>query len=215
MRAKVAVVTVKGKPYYIIVKELRRRGIPFISLIPGIPVPAEIRLVITTEQEKHKVNHAKTLLYDAETDPEIMGSQVVKILQGKTAYETVVIGVDPGAVFGVAAIADGAVIETENCFNPKQVADRIKGILKAIELSSTAVTVKIGNGVPVYKKVIEKLDNALPPQVILEIVGEAGTNRINHQAKRGRSIRHILSAIRIASRTGRTYHRRIAIEQNS
>jgi len=94
----------------------------------------------------------KILVYDAETDPESWAAKSSKILQGKTAYETVVIGVDPGAVFGVAAIADGAVIESDNCFNPEQVADRIKGILKAIELSSTAVTVKIGNGVPFTSK---------------------------------------------------------------
>ena len=89
MRAKVAVATVQGKAYFLVVNELRRRNIPFLSLIPGQPVPAEVRVVITTEQEKHLINHEKILIYNPESEPEILGSEVVKILQGKEIYEIV------------------------------------------------------------------------------------------------------------------------------
>ena len=48
MRAKVAVATVQGKAYFLIVNELKQRSIPFVSLIPGESVRVEIRGVITT-----------------------------------------------------------------------------------------------------------------------------------------------------------------------
>jgi hypothetical protein len=208
MRAKVAVATVQGKAYFLVVNELRRRNIPFLSLIPGQQVPTEERVVITTEKERHLVNHEKVLVYNSESEPEIMGSEVVKILQGKEAYETVAIGVDPGDVFGVAAIADGGVIDTENCFSIKEVLNKIKSVLKTVDTSSTVVSVKIGSGVPVYMELLDALDGALPSEVTLEIVSEAGTNRYHHEAKHRRGVRHIVSAMRIAGRTGPVYARR-------
>ncbi len=207
MRSKVAVATVQGKAYFLVVNELKRRNILFISLIPGDVIPIEIKVVITTEKEKHQVNHEKVLVYNIETEPEIMGSEVVRILQGKESYEKIVIGVDPGAVFGLAVIADGGVIDTENCFSLKEVGDKIKNVLKTVDFALTVVAVKIGSGVPVYKELLETLDDALPPEVLLEIVSEAGTNQYNHQGKRRRGLRHIVSAIRIAGRAGYVYER--------
>ncbi|MFB3888596.1 MAG: hypothetical protein ACE14S_03830 [Candidatus Bathyarchaeia archaeon] len=214
MRAKVAVATVQGKAYFLIVNELKRRNIPFISLIPGEPVPIEIRAVITTEEERQAVNHEKVLVYDVRTDPEILGSEVVKILQGKEAYERVVVGVDPGDAFGLAVVADGDVIDTENCFSVKEVLSKVGNLLKTIDAAKTAVTVKVGNGVPVYRELLEALDDALPAEVTLEVVGEAGTNHVAHEAGHRRGWRHIVSAIRIAGRTGHVYSRGKTVVQD-
>ena len=63
MKEKVAVATVQGKTYFLIVNKLKEQNIPFVSLIPGEPVPAKIKVVITTEQEKHLVNHEKILFF--------------------------------------------------------------------------------------------------------------------------------------------------------
>ena len=58
---------------------------------------------------------------------------------------------DPGEVFGVAVIADEAVIDTENCFSIEETLNKIKNILKTVDFSRSAVSVKIGSGVPVYR----------------------------------------------------------------
>jgi hypothetical protein len=141
-------------------------------------------------------------------EPEVLGSAVVKVLLGKDVYETLVIGVDPGEVTGLAVIADGAVIETENCFSVKETLNSIQNILKTIDDQKSSITVKIGSGVPVYKKLMEALDETLPSEVTLEIVGEAGTNGRAHGAKHVRGLRHIVSAIHIAERAGYVYSRR-------
>jgi len=123
-----------------------------------------------------------------------------------------VIGIDPGEVTGLAVIADGKVVDKANCLSIREVNNKIKSILKNVNLSATNVKIKIGNGVPAYKELIEALDNTLPPKVILEAVNEAGTNL--PLSKRSRSLRHITSATRIGTRVGYIYQRKERKEKN-
>jgi hypothetical protein len=208
MKAKVAVATVSGKTYFLVINELREKNMDFLSIVPGDPVPAEAKVVITTEKEKHLINHEKILVYDGETAPSTVVNEAVKILQGKTSYEKIVVGIDPGEVFGLAVIADGKVNETCNCFSVQEVLDKIKRVLRDFAVSSTVISVKIGNGVPAYKTLLETLDAMLPPEVILEVVCEAGTDRHIDEKKHRRGLRDIVSATRIAGRTGHVYSRR-------
>lgn len=213
MKVKVAVATVQGKAYFLSVNELKQRNIPFFSLIPGESIPIEVKVIITTEKEKPLINHDKILVYNPEIEPERLGNEVVKILRGKETYENVIVGVDPGGVFGLAVVADGLVIHTENCFSIKETINEIKNFLKNVNVSSSLVTVKVGSGVPIHKELLEALDKFLPSEVILEVVGEGGTNRnIKYGHRRG--LRDIVSAIRIAGRTGTIYQRGKIDEQN-
>ena len=214
MKTKVAVATVSGKAYFLIVNELRERNMDFLSLIPGNPVPVEAKVVITTDKEKHMISHEKILVYDDRTAPSTVVNEAGKVLQGKESYDKIVVGIDPGEMFGLAVIADGKVNETDNCFSVQEVLDKVKNIVKNFDVSSTAVSVKIGNGVPAYKTLLEMLDAALPPEVVLEIVSEAGTNRHIDEKKHRRGLRDIVSAIRIAGRTGHIYSRRKTDEAN-
>jgi len=54
----------------------------------------------------------------------------------------------------------------------------------------------------------------LPPEVVLEVVSEAGTNRHIDETKHRRGLRDIVSAIRIAGRAGHVYPRRKKDESN-
>src|SRR4030042_4325718 len=214
MKTKVSVATVSGKAYFLIVNELRERNMDFLSLIPGNPVPVEAKVVITTDKEKHMISHEKILVYDDRTAPSTVVNEAGKVLQGKESYDKIVVGIDPGEMFGLAVIADGKVNETDNCFSVQEVLDKVKNIVKDFDVSSTAVSVKIGNGVPAYKTLLEMLDAAFPPEVVLEIVSEAGTNRHIDEKKHRRGLRDIVSAIRIAGRTGHIYSRRKTDEAN-
>jgi len=214
MKAKVAVATVQGKAYFLIVNKLKEKNIPFLSLVPGETVPTEVNAVITTEKEKHRISHEKILVYDGETEPDALANEVRKILQGKEAYEKIVVGIDPGDVFGLAVIADGKVNETGNCFSIQDALAKVRSVLQDVDFSSTAVTIKVGSGVPAYKELIETFDFALPPEVALEVVSEAGTNRPLNHNKHRRGLRDIASAIRIAGRAGHIYPRRKTNEAN-
>jgi hypothetical protein len=207
MKAKVAVATVSGRAYFLLVTKLREKNIDFVSLIPGDPVPPEAKVLITTEKEQRLINHERILVYDPKTDPAAVVNEAVKILQGKESYEKIIVGIDPGEVFGLAVIADGKVNETRNCLSTHEVLNEIKSIIKGVNVASTAVSIRIGNGVPVYRELLATLDSELPPKVVLEVVNEGGTDRLLNRDKHRRGLRDIASAIRIAGRVGYVYPR--------
>jgi hypothetical protein len=215
MREEVAVATVQGKPYFLIVNQLKEQNIPFISVLPGQPLPIKVRLVITTEQERQAINHQKIFVFHDEEDVENMLNEVKKSLLGKEAYEKILVGLDPGDVTGLAVIADGKVIDKNNCLSPHEIIIAIQKAIRNVNYNLTSVTVKIGNGVPIYHELLDDLDNALPLEIKLEVVSEFGTNRSLKENKRSRKIRHISSAIRIAGRSGRIIERRKLSAANS
>ena len=212
---EVAVATVEGKAYFLIVNKLREQNIPFVSLVPGESVPAEVKAVITTEKEKHLIKNEKILLFSSENELSNLVNELKRIFLGKEAYEKILIGIDPGEAIGLAVIADGKVIDECNCFSAHEVINSIIKTIRNINPTVTCVSVKIGNGVPVYKDLVEALDDALPPALMLEVVSEEGTNLPIKNNKRSRRVRHISSAIRIAGRAGHIIPRRKMIAANS
>lgn len=208
MNTKVAVATVQGKTYFLIVNKLKEKNIPFLSLIPGETVPTDIKIVITTEEEKHLIKHEKVLTFNSDVKPETVFDETIKLLQGKKSYDKITIGIDPGDVYGLVVIADGKISETKNCFSTSEVTDSIKILLRQVDPSLTQVFVKVGNGVPAHKELLETLNANLPYAINLEVVSEAGTNRAGKNEKHRRGLRDIASATRIAGRSGQVYSRR-------
>ncbi len=206
MREKVAVATVSGKAYFLLINELKERNVDFVSLMPGDAVPAEVKAVITTAKEKPLIKHEKILVYNENQPPISIVNEALRVAQGKERYEKVVIGVDPGEVFGVAVVADGKVEEARNCFGLNEAEKEIVNLVKGFD-SATEVKVKIGNGVPIYKELLESLDSDLPPKVTLEVVSEAGTDRPARDGSHRRGLRDLASAIRIAARSGHVFPR--------
>ena len=191
------------------------QNIPFISIVPGQSIMVKVLVVITTEQEKYLINHRKILVFHNEMDLDRIVGEVKKILIGKTAFDRIVIGLDPGEATGLVALGDGKVIEEVNCFSNQEVADSIIKILQNVDFAATRVCVKVGNGVSPYNDLLEELDCSLPQQVRLEIVDEAGTNKSLKENKRSRGIRHISSATRIAGRAGYIFPRRKIVAAHS
>ena len=215
MKEKVAVATVNGKAYFLIVNELSEQHIPFLNLVPGEAVPAEVKVVFTTEHERPLVSHPKALILPEDGNLDDLLSEAKRILEGKEAYDRIIIGVDPGEVIGMAIIADGKVIEQNNCFSPYELINSAVKFLRNINFSLTSVSIRIGNGVPIYREIVEGLDAALAAQVKIEIVREEGTNKSLKENRHTRKIRHISSAIRIAGRSGYVVPRGTTIAANS
>ncbi len=210
MKAEIAVATASGKAYYLIVNELRKRNFPFRSIMPNDSMPSDIKVVITTDCEKTLIEHNKILAYKDGSDIESIVNQALRIASGAETYEKLVIGIDPGEVMGLAVLADGKVIETQNCFGVDETLRKIADLFKDIcGASESSVFVKIGDGVTIYKnELLRALDGVLPPNVVLETVSEAGTSHCLNESKHRRGFRDVVSAIRIARRNGRAYQRR-------
>ncbi|MEM3554041.1 MAG: hypothetical protein QW658_03700, partial [Candidatus Bathyarchaeia archaeon] len=133
MREKVAVATVSGKAYYLIVNELKKANVPFISLTPYEPIPLEIKVVITTEKERPHINHENVLIFKDGMDLQALVNQTLQFIEGKESYEQIVIGVDPGEVLGLAVLADGKVIRTGNCFGINETLNEIENIINSFK----------------------------------------------------------------------------------
>ncbi len=209
MKADIAVATVDGKAYYLIVQELRKRNIPFVSLKPEETIPAEIKAVITTKGERRLVNHQKVITYSDQTRLQSLVNEAMRSAQGKDRYERMIVGIDPGKVIGLAILADGKVLETANCFSISETLERTMMILRDLEhVPTESFTVRIGDGAPEYKEeLLRRLDQALPFNISLESVGEAGTSSFTNESAHRRGLRDIVSAIKIAGRNGHRFER--------
>jgi len=207
MKAKIALATVSGKAYYKLVSELKQRSVPFLSLMPRDPVPLTIKVVITTEKERHLVKHPNVLVFNEEADATPVVDEAIKIVLGKKIYERVVVGVDPGKTFGLAILGDGNVLETFTC---SSLEETVNTILRMLAKPQAIINmVKIGNGAPLYtKQLLDLVDEALPEDVGIEIVSEEGTSRFDRETVHRRDVKDVMSAIRIAERKGNVFHRK-------
>jgi len=207
MKAKIAVATVSGKAYYELVNELKRKNLPFLSLKPWDPIPLNIKVVITTKEERHLVTHPNILTFEDESNPTLVIDEAILTAQGKRNYEKVVVGVDPGKTYGVAILGDDNVLETLNCSSSEETINAIADGLKRVP--ATVRVVKVGDGAPAYAKELpHSLDEALPPETVIEIVSEAGTSRFMNETAHRRGLKDAMSAIEIAGRKGQIFPRK-------
>jgi hypothetical protein len=211
MEAKIAVATVSGKAYYYIVNELKARGLDFLSLTPYESIPLTVQVVITTEKERGLIKHPNVLVYREETSASKLVDEATKLVRGKTTFETIAVGVDPGKTFGIAVLSDGDILETLTCASLDETVNTITEILGKHQ--AAAKMVKVGNLAPEYAvELLPLLDKALPKDVAIETVHEEGTSRLGRQTIHKRGLRHAVAAVKIAERRGQAYQRQGATD---
>lgn len=212
MTEKIAVATVSGKAYYHLVNALKARGVAFLSLTPYESIPVNIKVVITTEKERKLINHPNAIVFEEATDPATIVTEAIRRTKGKRNPDTITIGVDPGKSFGMAVLSNGTVLERTVHSSVTQTINAVFDVLT--NNSATRYTVKVGNGAPEYAtELLSRLDEALPKDVEIEIVSEAGTSRFAKDAVHPRGLRDALSAVKIAERRGRIFRRAKEKEQ--
>ena len=196
MRQKIAVATVSGKAYYWLVNELNKRRIPFLSMVPGESIPPSIKVVITTKEERERIDHPSVLIYDPEEKPSAIIDEAVRIIKGKKIYEELVVGIDPGKNFGVAVLGDGNVLEKKGRLTLEMAIDMALTALRRHPARMRRI--KIGDGVPeMAEEVASRLQIAVPEDTVIEIVSEAGTSSVKGNGS-GKKISDADAAINIA-----------------
>ncbi len=202
MSANIAIVTTSGKAYYRLVSEFRRRRLLFLSLAPKEVMPLNVRIAITTESEKNDVYCSKILVYDESTDPSRVVDEAVQILSGKIKYREIIIGVDPGKMFGLAVLGDGSILKTAELTCVEKTAKEIIKILEVTKADKKII--KVGNGAKLYQlRLFELLNKELPLKIEIESVEEKGTTKnIEKHFGRKRDMINALSAVKISMRNG-------------
>ena len=204
----IAVATVSGKAYYLIVSELKKRKIGFLSLSPDEVIPLDVKVVITTASERDKIHFSNVLIYDDFSDTEILVERALLILQGKSGYEEVIVGVDPGKRFGIAVTGDGKVLKVLTASNINETTTSIIKILENV--GGERRIVRIGNGAREYQiELAELLDESLPSDVLMESVEEYRTTKTSKEPSSWRrNLRDGVSAIEISMRNGKITKRK-------
>jgi len=213
MEAKIAVATVSGKAYYLLVKALKERKIDFLSLTPFENVPLNVKVVITTETERKHIKHPSTVVYQESADPSAVVDEAIKLIEGKTAFETLVVGIDPGKTFGLAVLNDGKVTKTFTCSSEDEAVKTVTAIFRQ-ERGSAVRVLKIGSSPSSYAgNLLSLFDDVLPKGVAIEVVQEAGTTHFSGQTAHKRRLKHVMAAIKIAERHGQIYKRKGALTE--
>lgn len=208
MEAQIAVATVSGKAYYLLVKALRERKVDFLSLTPFENVPLNVKVVITTEAERKHIRHPSVVVCREDTDPSTVVDEAMKLIDGKKTFETLVVGLDPGKTFGLAVLTDGKVTKTFTCSGEDETVKTVSDIFKREEEPAVRV-LKIGSSPSVYAgNLLSRFDDVLPRNVTIEVVQEAGTTHFSGQTVHKRRLKHVMAAIKIAERHGQVYKRK-------
>ncbi len=167
----IAVVTDNFRFYYDIVKELKQRDIPFISISPKDPVPEDVEVVITTERERDAVDFKNVVAVSQDIRKGVR--RALSILSGKASYQQMIVGVDPGSKPGVALVGDGQVLETTYADSPEDVKNIVERYMNGYEYQN--ILVRIGHGDRTNRNRTIGVLRELP--VIMEIVNEERTTK--------------------------------------
>jgi hypothetical protein len=206
MKTKIAVATVSGRAYYELVNELKRKRLAFQSLKPCEPIPLYIKAVLTTKEERQQISHPQILLFEPGSDPKTAVDKAILIVQGKRRYERAVVGVDPGKTYGIALLGDDKILETRTSSSLEGTVNIVVDYMK--RFPATSRSVRVGNGPPEYAvNLIHSLNRKLPEEIMMEIVGEAGTSHPVNESVNRRGLRDAVSAVEIARRTGKVFTR--------
>lgn len=208
MDGQIAIATLSGRAYYSLIRELRKRHLPFLSLTPSHPIPPQVKIVITTAKEKRQIKHPHLLIYDVKEDPAKIIDKALQVAYGKGVCRKAVVGVDPGKIFGVAIVCDDMVLKTVVCHHVKDAVSNIVNTLS--EVKADEKIVRIGDGAEPYQRIlIGTLDKELPLNVSLETVSERGTTSVAKKlTPRRKGLLDVASAVEIALRSGGRIPRR-------
>lgn len=192
MGTMLGLLTTDFRLYHDLVSELKDRDIPFVSLSFTEPVPPKVAVVLTSPGELDNVDFEPRIACENVEDAI---ARALQVLGGKTRFQEVVVGVDPGPRPGVAVLGDGEVIDKRTASSPETVKDILLSVQRNYE--GETYTVRIGHGDPTNRN---RIINALAETgVRMEIVDERGTTR---RDRRRDDARNMESAADIAAGRG-------------
>jgi hypothetical protein len=171
------VMTENFSVYYDLVKALKDSKTPFTSLSFNDKIPANIGLIITTEQEKTKFKFEPVLTVSDNDDFSLLIDKAIKIIQGKKSFRTFIVGIDPGKRPGVAVLGDGEILNVYQPATPEDVVQIIKQVKRTYP--NQELLIRIGHGAPTQRnRIINALFNL---GQTMELVDESHTTQKTQQ----------------------------------
>jgi len=188
----IVVATADFEVYHDVVGELRNRGVTFMTIEPGDPLPERTSLVLTGAAGASTIeaNGVPTIVVEPDEARQAV-DQALATIRGDDGRT--VIGVDPGRKPGIAVVVGDTVVAAFQV----PLGDAIDIIERELENVETPdPVVRIGDGARLQSaKVINQLED-----VRIELVDETGTSPYLGTGARGMS--DVLAAVNIARLEG-------------
>ncbi|MBM4249908.1 MAG: hypothetical protein FJ149_10855 [Euryarchaeota archaeon] len=196
----IAVATGDFEVYYELVRALRERKHPFLSIHPEDEVPSGAGVVITTAGEQAKVRFRPKIVVPGRDERSIRLSVSLaeEALSGRGEHARLTFGIDPGKRSGLAVLGDGTVIHAAELDSPEEVRDEVKNILRTHPAGE--VRFRVGHGDPPNRNRI--INALLEFGYPLEMVNERSTSK-------GFDRPHMRAAMDIALQSGPLVRRRL------
>jgi len=157
--------------YYDILKVLRDRKIPYVSLSSFDDIPKKIGVVLTSNKELHDTKTSKVIAADAYDSIDHAVDLALQMLVGKDLYSKVFIGIDPGEKPGIAVVGDDILLQKTFVDDPKKVITVVRRFLR--EYPAIQTIIRIGHGsINIRNRIINSLISLGVP---IEIVDESRT----------------------------------------
>lgn len=168
---RICVATSQARVYYSLVSRLKEAGLPFVSLVPGSPLP-ECDLVLTTKAEASPYDPRALSVEELDKDAYIFKGQILSRLDGRR--ETMLVGIDPGTRIGLAAYYGEANLEFGTFGSVESLCARV--VLFVRRIPARKALIRIGNGNPALAMKLATSFAVEAPDATVEVVDEAGTS---------------------------------------
>lgn len=193
----IGVLTSNFSFYYELITSLKKREMPFISLTFHQPIPPNVKVIITTIDEKKKINFENVLAYKG-GDIGILIDKAILMRAGENASKKIIIGIDPGLTPGLAVFGNGILLRKFLANGAEDVVNFVA--LYAKEWGRENLIVRIGHGARLVRNRIINLLREM--DICIEIVDETSTT----------SADDTLSAFSIARMSGKLVEKEMVVE---
>lgn len=157
--------------YHDLLKVLKKRKIPYVSLISLDNIPSRVGVILTSNNELHDVKSSKVIAADAYDTIDHAVDLALQMLIGKDLYSKLYIGIDPGEKPGIAVVGDDILLQKMNIETPEEVVMVIKRVLR--EYPAIETLIRIGHGSIITRNRI--INSLISLEVPIEIVDETKT----------------------------------------
>jgi len=165
--------------YHDLLKVLKRRKIPYVSLLSINNIPHRIGVVLTSHNELHDLKSQKGLAADVYDSIDHAVDIALQFLIGKELYSKVYIGIDPGEKPGIAVVGDDILLQKTYVKSPEEVVEIVKRFLR--EYPAIECLIRVGHGSTIARNRI--INTLIPLELPIEIVDESKTTS-SQQTKR-------------------------------
>ncbi len=166
----------------------------------------EVNIVITDAPEEvmNKNNMVALVVKDDEGIDKVV-EEIKLLLKKKTAYNTLIVGIDPGKRTGVAVIGDGEFLEGKVLGDEEKLIPYMLKVLEKYPYEKCVI--RIGFKEPISTTIAELIRRNIKPlhdKVDLELVSEDKTSKSSllHMKSEHKIPKDVASAIHIALKRG-------------